>query len=82
MKAENVTNDTEIKPGYYEGNGGDLFDHFEKMFNGDQFGAFLVMNIFKYLYRFQGKAGLEDLIKARTYLNRLISLEIKEQADE
>ena len=31
-------------------------------------------NILKYLYRYNRKNGLEDLLKARTYLNFLISL--------
>ena len=30
-------------------------------------------NIIKYVMRYDGKDGLNDLIKARTYLNRLIA---------
>lgn len=30
-------------------------------------------NIIKYIMRYDGKDGLNDLIKARTYLNRLIA---------
>lgn len=35
--------------------------------------AFCVGNAIKYLWRYEEKNGLEDLKKARFYLNRLIS---------
>ena len=36
--------------------------------------GFLYGNVIKYLWRYKHKNGLEDLQKARWYLNRLISL--------
>ena len=36
--------------------------------------AVCVSNIIKYTWRYKSKSGLEDLRKARWYLNRLISL--------
>jgi len=66
----------EIKPSYYVNQGKDLFDHFETgVLSGVQFVGFMVGNIIKYVVRYQGKNGLEDLYKARTYLDRLIKHE-------
>lgn len=38
----------------------------------DSFLAFCEGNVFKYLYRYPKKSGVEDLKKAREYLNRMI----------
>lgn len=38
----------------------------------DSFLAFCEGNVFKYLYRYPKKNGVEDLKKAREYLNRMI----------
>lgn len=66
----------DIKPDYYQRGGQDLFDHFERgVLTHAGFVGFLVGNIIKYIVRYQGKNGLEDLVKARTYLNRLIKVE-------
>lgn len=39
---------------------------------GEGFEAFLLGNIIKYLARYKYKNGIEDLKKARWYLNKLI----------
>jgi len=44
---------------------------------GDEFRGFLRGNVIKYLWRYQDKGGVEDLRKARWYLDRLI----KEECD-
>jgi hypothetical protein len=44
---------------------------------GDEFRGFLRGNVIKYLWRYQEKGGIEDLRKARWYLDRLI----KEECD-
>lgn len=67
---------TNIRPDYYRKDGHDLFDHFETgVLTNVQFVGFMVGNIIKYIVRYQGKNGLEDLYKARTYLDRLIQHE-------
>jgi hypothetical protein len=38
-------------------------------------GSYYLGNIIKYVLRFQKKSGVEDLEKARWYLNRLIAYE-------
>lgn len=66
-----------MKPDYYKGTDGkDLFDRFEVgLLTGDQVRGFYTGNIIKYLTRYQQKNGLEDLEKAKTYLDRLINFE-------
>ena len=38
----------------------------------DGFEAYLVGNIIKYVWRYNNKNGVEDLLKAQWYLNKLI----------
>jgi len=67
---------SDIKPEYYQRSGQDLIDHFDTgVLSSAQFTGFMVGNIIKYVVRYQGKNGLEDLLKARTYLDRLIQVE-------
>ena len=39
--------------------------------------SYLVGNIIKYLCRYKNKNGVEDLLKARHYLDKLIEVETK-----
>ena len=43
----------------------------------NQFKGFLRGNVVKYLWRYQDKGGIEDLRKARWYLEKLIEEEVK-----
>lgn len=61
-----------IRPDYYRRNGSDLFDFFELMMPKPWVIGFYVLNIIKYVVRFPKKNGREDLLKAQTYLSRLI----------
>lgn len=66
----------DLKPDYYASNGKDLFDRFEDgLIPSDEIRGFYKGNIFKYITRYQNKNGIEDLQKARTYLERLITFE-------
>lgn len=59
-----------IKPDYY-GRNRDVIDFiYDEL--PDSADAFMVGNIVKYVIMFPMKNGLEDLLKARTYLDRLI----------
>ncbi|STX19334.1 DUF3310 domain-containing protein [Levilactobacillus brevis] len=49
--------------------------HFSEMFTTQEFRGFMVGNIIKYAIRYHSKNGVEDLRKARTYLDRLIQFE-------
>lgn len=65
-----------IKPGYYASNGKDLFDRFEEgLMLADEIRGFYKGNVFKYITRYHDKNGVEDLHKAKTYLERLIAFE-------
>ena len=67
---------TKLRPDYYKGkNGKDLFDMFEEEFPREWTTGFYVLNLVKYVRRYKGKNGVEDLKKARTYLDRLIEFE-------
>lgn len=68
---------TKLRPDYYKGKDGkDLFARFESgLLTKEQAQGFYVGNVMKYITRYQGKNGVEDLKKARTYLDRLIEFE-------
>lgn len=69
------THPSAIRPDYYQHEGRDLFDHFSEMFTTQGFRGFMVGNVIKYVIRYHSKNGVEDLRKARTYLDRLIQSE-------
>lgn len=77
---------TKLRPDYYKGKDGkDLFARFESgLLTKEQVQGFYIGNVMKYITRYQGKNGVEDLKKARTYLDRLIGFEEqpKEKQDE
>lgn len=67
----------DIRPDHYStGNGNDLIDLFKMgLLSDDQFRGFCKGNVHKYITRYQDKNGVEDLTKARTYLDFLIDFE-------
>ena len=60
--------------------GSDSMDALEKILGPEEFKGFLRGNAIKYLIRYKLKGGVEDLKKARDYINRLIA--IVEKTDE
>ena len=62
-----------LKPKHYQGD--ECILAMEKMLGHDEFRGFLRGNIFKYMWRYKDKNGLEDLRKANWYLDRLIKFE-------
>ncbi len=61
-------------PRHYNESGIECIDALEAML-GDGFEPYLQGNIAKYLWRYKYKNGLEDLKKARWYLEALIQLQ-------
>lgn len=53
---------------------GFLLDHFPKEGNYTVAEAFFIGNIIKYVCRYKDKNGMEDLLKAQDYINRLIEV--------
>ncbi|WP_061777172.1 DUF3310 domain-containing protein [Levilactobacillus senmaizukei] len=70
-----------IRPDYYRKDGKDLFDHLTEIFPSQWFRGFMVGNVIKYVIRYQAKNGAEDLVKARTYVDRLIQFEEARRED-
>lgn len=68
---KDAENDVVNHPEHYTQGGIECIDA-EKAALGDLFMGFLIGNALKYLWRFRHKNGLEDLKKARWYLDRAI----------
>jgi hypothetical protein len=49
-----------------------VFDVLNEFLTVEANQGFYVGNVIKYVVRFKGKNGKEDLLKAREYLNKLI----------
>ena len=65
----------DIKPNYYHKNGTDVIKMIEELRSKEASKEFCVGNVLKYVIRYDKKNGVEDLEKAKTYINRLILLE-------
>ena len=63
-------------PGHYQSDSGieviDVIDAFTKELRGIE--AFCIGNALKYLCRWKQKGGIEDVKKARWYINHLIGI--------
>jgi hypothetical protein len=59
-------------PEYYKGKTIQVFDMLDEFLTQEAVSGFYVGNVIKYVVRFRGKNGHEDLLKARDYLNKLI----------
>lgn len=62
-------------PKHYQGDKMECIDAMAAMLSHDEFRGFLRGNIFKYMWRYKDKNGIEDLRKANWYLDRLIKFE-------
>ena len=80
MKLKEVENNTDMvnSPAHYNKAGIETIDIIESV-TGDGFETYLQGNILKYICRYKYKNGVEDLEKARWYLNRLIETKVGEQ---
>lgn len=63
---------TDINPSYYQKGKIQVTD-----FIADQNMTFMEGNVVKYVCRYKDKAGIQDLRKARWYLEKLIELEMQ-----
>jgi len=66
-----MTNDPLHHPAHYTGRGG--IEPLDFIVSNEL--DFLEGNVVKYVYRYKSKNGLQDLQKARVYLDRLIERE-------
>lgn len=67
-----------IQPDYYHKGGIDVIGFMETKVSKDEMRGFFRGNVLKYVTRFHEKNGVDDLNKAKYYLERLIELEEKE----
>lgn len=61
-----------INPSHYTQGGIETIDYLEAKLSDDEFNGFLKGNVLKYVSREAQKNGVEDLKKAKWYLNKLI----------
>lgn len=76
MQSDNL--DMVNSPAHYNKAGIETIDIIQSV-TGDGFETYLQGNILKYICRYKYKNGVEDLEKARWYLNRLIETQIGEE---
>lgn len=69
---EDVKPDPVNRPAHYTSGGIECIDAMQAAFGVEAVKDFCLCNAFKYLWRHRSKNGVEDLKKARWYLNRLI----------
>lgn len=78
---EDVKPDPVNHPAHYTSGGIECIDAMQAAFGDEAIKDFCLCNAFKYLWRHRNKNGVEDLKKARWYLNRLIT-EMEEQKND
>ena len=61
-----------INPSHYKGEGIECIDYIKQTMSKEAFLGYLEGNVVKYRHRYRNKNGIEDLRKARWYLDRLI----------
>lgn len=64
-----------VRPAHYHAGGVDVIEYAGHHVSREQMVGFHRINVLKYLTRYDKKNGVEDLLKARTYLDKLIALE-------
>ena len=70
-----LTGDSVHAPLHYQGDKMQCIDAMEAMLSHEEFIGYLRGNVFKYQWRYKQKNGLEDLRKAKWYLDCLIKVE-------
>lgn len=74
MKEEVIHVDDYIKPSYYKEGKYECIDVLNDILSDSGLESFCRGNVIKYLWRCNSKNGLEDLIKAKYYLDKLIDV--------
>lgn len=69
--------DPVVRPDHYNNGGIEAIDYIRQQL-GSGFGDYCSGNVHKYLHRYKYKNGVEDLRKARVYLNWLIEAVVNE----
>jgi len=75
--SEVIKMDNVIKPVHYADKNIEVIDYIKDTLTDTQYTGYCLGNVIKYISRYQKKNGVEDLQKARVYLNWLIEVEQK-----
>lgn len=81
-RSEDVKPDPVNHPAHYTSGGIECIDAMQAAFGVEAVKDFCLCNAFKYLCRHRNKNGVEDLKKARWYLNRLITAMEEQKNDD
>ena len=81
-RSEDVKPDPVNRPAHYTSGGIECIDAMQAAFGAEVVKGFCLCNAFKYLWRHRQKNGVEDLKKARWYLNRLITAMEEQKNDD
>ena len=71
-----------VNPSHYKQGKIEAILAIESSMTPEQFKGYLKGNILKYLWRFEEKGGIEDIKKARWYLNKMIEQYEQEPKEE
>lgn len=63
------------QPPHYTNGGIECIDYIRSTLSAEQFEGYLRGNVIKYMHRYQDKSGVQDLKKARQYLDWLIEVQ-------
>jgi hypothetical protein len=69
-------NDMQVGGEHYQSKTIQPWDAMQAWMTPDQFKGFLWGNVIKYIARWQDKGGVEDLRKARHYMDKLIEVQV------
>lgn len=69
-----MTRDAQVGGDHYKDKDVQPWDAMQSWMSAEQFEGYLRGNVIKYIARYPDKNGLEDILKARHYLETLINL--------
>lgn len=69
-------NDMQVGGEHYQNKAIQPWDAMQAWMTDEQFKGFLWGNVIKYIARWQDKGGIEDLRKARHYMDKLIEVQV------
>ena len=77
MPGEQSNKETEerfIRPDYYKSGGIECIDAMVSAFGKDKVATWCIINVFKYVWRYHHKNGMEDVRKAAYYVEKYLEL--------
>lgn len=74
---ERLSGNDPVNPKHYTGNGIECIEYIKERLSKEAFLGFLNGNLIKYTHRWRDKNGVEDLRKARWYMDKLLEEECK-----